>query len=198
MNQSNIDVANQALSMIGNEEISAFDDGSAEAKAVANCYETTVGAALLSPGGAPFRWSFATRQDLLAQLLADPTARWDHAFQIPTLCLRLHAVTKGGYPIAYGIHGDHIVADTAGPLVADYTYRAPENVWPADFLRCVVGELAAQLAMSMNEDKDLAATIAKRIGWQGVRTADSQARSSPRLRASRLTSARHGGHWSRR
>lgn len=197
MSRSKIDVANEALGMVGADRIAAFDDGSAEGEQVSAHYETLVGKALLTPGGAPFRWSFATRQEPLTLLSDPPEARWTHAYQMPVDCLRLHAVTQHRWPIEFATHGDRILTDTAGPLVADYTVRAAEEEWPLDFLAAVVGELAARLAMSLNENADLAANIARGIDWRGVRAGDSQARSSRRLRATRLTSARYGGGGSR-
>jgi hypothetical protein len=198
MGRSKIDVANEALVMTGNTQIAEFDDGSAEGVAVSAHYETVIGSALLNPGGGPFRWSFATRQDALTQLAGSPDARWHYAYQMPIDCLRLHAVTERGYPVAYGTHGQHIVTDSTGPLVADYSFRAREEDWPPDFLQAVTIELAARLALTLNENADLAAGLRKLVQWQGVRTGDSQARSSTRLRAGRLTGARHGGMWSRR
>jgi hypothetical protein len=57
----------------------------------------------------------------------------------------------------------------------------------------VVQDLASRLAMGLNENTDLAKNLAAGVDWRGVRTADSQARTSPRLRATRLTGARFGG-----
>jgi hypothetical protein len=193
MSRSKIDVANEALAHVGAARIAAFDDGSAEGEQVSRHYESVVGTALLTPGGAPFRWSWATRQDRLTRLDETPQARWAYAYQAPLDLLRLHAVTRGGHPIAYTVHRDNILCDEDGGLVADYTMRVDEDGWPPDFAAAVALELATRLAVGLNENADLAGTLAKMLDWRGVRTADSQARTSPRLRATRLTAARFGG-----
>jgi len=193
VNRTKIDVANEALVLVGADRIATFDDGSAEGVAIAGCYETEVGAALVNPGGSPFRWSFATRQDVLTKLAAPPTARWQHAFQMPTDCLQLHAVTSHDNPVSYATHRDTILTDWDGPLVADYTFRAAESEWPPAFMQSVVSQLAAKLALILSENGDLAAAMTRMANWPGARTGDSQAQTSRMLRATRLTSARHGG-----
>jgi len=46
--------------------------------------------------------------------------------------------------------------------------------------------------MALNENSDLATEIRRGLNWGGVRTSDSQQRTSRRLRATRLVSARFG------
>lgn len=195
MSRSKIDVANEALAMVGADRISAFDDGSAEGEQVSRHYDSVVGKALLTPGGSPMRWSWATRQARLAQLEQSPEARWQYAYQMPVDVLRLHAVTRGGWPVAYAVHRDNILTNESGDLVADYTMAVDEAAWPPDFAAAVAMELGMRLAIGLNENADLAATLARNLDWRGIRTGDSQSRTSPRLRATRLTSARFGGRF---
>lgn len=191
-----IDIGNQALAMVGSAPIAAWDDGSAEGQQIGQHYEVLVGLALTSPGGAPMRWSFATRQDTLTKLAGTPEARYAFAYQIPADVLRLHAVTQNGMPIRYAIHSDAILTDqdnALNPIVADYTFRAQEPTWPPDFTACFVHELASRLALGLNENRALANALKQAADWRGARTADSQSHTSPRLRATRLTSARFSG-----
>lgn len=193
MPRTKIDVGNAALARVGADRIAAFDDGSAEGAQVSMHYEVVVGQALTNPGGAPFRWSFATMQTPLAKLEAAPWGRWLYAFQQPPDMLRLHAVTLDGRPVRHTIHQDRILTDEDGGLIADYTFRADEGSWTPDFFANVVQELAAVLAIGLNNDTALAQALARGVQWPGSRTGDSQARSPQRLRATRLTSARFGG-----
>jgi hypothetical protein len=195
-----IDIGNQALSMVGSPAIASFEDGSAEGEALTNAYEMVVGTALTAPGGAPMRWSFATTQEALTKLAAAPLARFAFAYQAPPAMLRIHSLTQNSAVLRFGVQGDQIQCDednATTPVILDYTFRAQEETWPPDFAGCVAHELAARLALSLNENRGLANTLAATVRWQGARTADSQGRSSPRLRATRLINARFSGRGSR-
>lgn len=193
MARTAIDVCNEALAMVGAKRIAALNDGSAEGEVCSAHYETVVGAALTVPGGAPMRWRFASKQARLAQMQATPESRWAYAYQMPPDLLRLHAVTVDGHVIEHDTYGDKLFCDHPDRLVADYTFRAPEAGWPADFAAAVVQELALKLALSLNRDADLAKMLQSTVNWAGPRTADSQARTSHRIRATRLTGARYSG-----
>lgn len=192
MARSNIDVCNAALTLIGANAIAAFDDGSVEGVACGQLYENCVGAALLTPGGSPMRWSFATRQERLAPLTDAPAGRWTKAWQMPSLALKVHAVTENDNPISFAIYADKIFTNHHDDLVCDHSFRVSESMWPADFADAVSREMAARLALALNENADLAAEIRKGLFWSGVRTADSQQRTSRRLRTTRLRAARFG------
>lgn len=192
MARTKIDIANAALTLVGADAIAAFDDGSTEGATVGLLYENCVGAALLTPGGSPMRWSWATRQERLAPLTDTPEGRWSMAWQFPALALKLHAVTENDAPIRYAVYGNKIFTDDHTDLICDHTFRVDESLWPADFADAVSRDLAMRLAMALNENADLATEIRRGLSWAGVRTSDSQQRTSRRLRSSRLTSARFG------
>lgn len=185
---SDIDVCNQALTLCGAALITTLDDDSAEAIQCRQHYETTVRAALTAPGGAPFRWSFATRQEQLARLVDTPAARYAYAYQLPPESLVQHGAVQHGIPIAYAIYGDKLFTDAEGPVVLDHTFRPEASAWPPFFLEAVAAALARKLALALNRDKELADLVAP--DWQGARTADSQQRTAMRIRATRLTGAR--------
>lgn len=193
MNRSKIDVANEALILVGADRIATFDDGSAEGVAIAGCYETEVGAALTAPGGSPYRWTFATRQEALTLLATAPTARWERAFQVPPDCLQIHAITSHDMVVPFAIHQDRILTDADAPLVADYTFRADESAWPPAFTQCMVFAIASKLALIISENAELSMAMARQVSWAGARTGDSQSQTAPVMRATRLTGARHGG-----
>lgn len=199
MARTKIDIANAALTMVGADAIAAFDDGSTEGVAVGLLYENCVGAALLTPGGQPMRWSWATRQQALARLSDTPEGRWDVAWQLPALCLKVHAITENDANIPFAIYANKVFTNEHASLVCDHTFRVDESLWPMDFADAVSRDLAGRLAMALNENAELAAEIRRGLNWGGVRTSDSQQHTSRRLRASRLVSARFGrsGRWAR-
>lgn len=197
MARTSIDLCNAALSLIGANQISSLSDNTREAEACSKAYELTVGASLTVPGGSPMRWSFATRQESLAALADVPVARWAKAWALPDGSLMVHAITSGDAPIVFDIMGDGtVLTDEHDAVVCDHTYRPAEALWPAPFANAFVYELAAVLAMALNENRDLAKTMAGMAAWPGARNADSQQHTAHRLRATRLTSGRFGGRFS--
>lgn len=192
MPRTKFDVCNAALAMVGANAVAAFDDGSTEGVVCGQLYENLVGKALLTPGGSPMRWSFASRQERLAPLLATPEGRWAKAWQTPALCLKIHAITENGHNVPFALYGDKIFTDQHTDLICDHSFRPDESLWPPDFADAVSHEMAHRLAMALNENADLAAELRRTMNWDGVRTADSQQRTSRRLRATRLRSARFG------
>lgn len=197
MARTRIDVCNEALAMVGADPIAALDDGSAEGQQCSAHYESTLGTALTVPGGAPMRWRFATSQIDLVRLAATPTGRWAYAYQAPPQLLQMHAVTQGGAPVPFELYGDKVFSDQMDGLVADFTFRPDEAAWPPHFAGCFAQDLAAKLALALNRDQQLAEQLRRAVGWPGARTADSQSRSSPRLRATRLSGGRFGGRSAR-
>jgi hypothetical protein len=185
---SDIDICNQALTLCGGSTISSLSDGSAEAVQCGQHYETTVRACLTAPGGAPFRWSFASRQEQLSRLADTPADRWTYAYQLPPEMLAAHGAVQNGHLVEYAIYGDKLFTDAEGPIVLDHSFRAEASAWPPFFVEAVVATLATKLALALNRDGDLAKLV--RPDWQGARTADSQQRTAMRMRATRLTSAR--------
>lgn len=193
MARTKIDIANAALTLVGANQIATFNDGSTEGVAIGQLYENCVGAALLTPGGLPMRWSWATRQEALGRLGAAPVGRYSVAWQQPSLCLKIHAVTVLDSPISFAVYADKIYTDElAETPICDHTFRVDESAWPADFADAVTRVLAMRLALALNENFDLAAELRRGLTWAGVRTADSQQRSSRRLRFGRLKAARFG------
>lgn len=198
MARTSIDLCNAALSKIGANAISSLTDVTREAEACAAEYELAVGAALTTPGGAPFRWSFASRQVSLAALSDTPAARWAKAWQLPDGCLAVHAITANDALIPFDLYGDgKVFTDDHDAVVCDHTYRVEEALWPGFFADCFASDLATRLALILNENAGLAQTIGKTIGWAGARAADSQQRTAQRLRATRLIAGRFGGRYGR-
>ena len=127
---SSVDIAARALTLIGANPISSFDDTSTEATVANNMYEDVSRAALCMA-----RWRFATNQKVLNLLTDAPTGRFDQAYQLPSDLLMLHALTVNDLVVDYTVYGDKAFADTneADQVVADFTFRAEENTWPSYF-----------------------------------------------------------------
>lgn len=142
MAAESINIINAAISRCNGTIISSVDDGTKEAILFDLNYEQIVTNELTGPS-----WKFARK---VALLVADPDAPidtdWDFMLAMPENCLMLRAVIKDGQPIDYQLDADEdgtefILCNESQDVYAIFTYRADEDVWPADFregiiLRC--------------------------------------------------------------
>lgn len=83
---SDVDLANDALTMLGAGRIISFDDDTTQAKALKQVYQTAVDAVLQS-----YPWSEALVRTELPQLVATPEYGYAYKYQIPVSprCLRI-------------------------------------------------------------------------------------------------------------
>lgn len=194
MPRTAIDICNRALTIIGADDIASLTDEGTEARACQREYAELLGEALEAPGMAPYRWAFATAQAVLSRLAAEPLARYSAAYQLPADMKLLHAVMVGSRPIPFAQLDDMIYCDAADTdeVVVEYTFYPDPSAFPAYFVGPFTTDLASRLAVSVTRDLELAAKLeAKAVRqWAGARAVGSQARTSRRIRATRLTSAR--------
>lgn len=190
---SRIDVANRALKRIGAEPIASFEDETVQASQVAGEYET-----LLSEALQLRRWRFATAEATLVRLLDTPQSdRWEFAYQLPVGLIDLHNVTQSGIPVEYDVLSDKVFTDAQGPLVAEYSFRPEERLWPGLFLGAFTSELASVLAVGMLDNDEKADFELKRAQrqWPRAFLADSQQRTARKLRTPGLIAVRRGRGW---
>tara|TARA_Y100000401_G_scaffold25908_1_gene18204 strand:- start:2426 stop:3019 length:594 start_codon:yes stop_codon:yes gene_type:complete len=186
---SAIDICARALILIGADPITSFDDGTTEALVSVNVYEDMARASLVNA-----RWRFATNQAVLNRLTAEPTGRYDFAYQQADGTLMVHAVTVNDNPIEYQIYGDKIFANTSSSdeLVADFTFRANEDTWPSYFTIAVEYALATLFATSIARDANLAALMktASSDAMAKARSLDAQQQTTRKLVTSRFLTDR--------
>ena len=128
------------------------------------------------------------------QLSAEPTGRYDLAYQLPSDLLMLHAVTVNDNLIDYQMYGDKVFADTSTQdvVIADYSFRANEETWPSYFTLAVEFSLAIIFATSIARDANLASLMTARAEatMAKARTMDSQQQTTRKLVTSRFLTAR--------
>lgn len=175
--------------MIGAEPITSFTDDTTESLVSNNMYEDVARTNLTST-----RWRFATNQAVLNRLTAEPTGRFDAAYQLPSGYLYIHAITVNDLQIEYDLYGDkaYCDADTQDTLVADYTFRADEQNWPSYFCLTVEYAMASIFATSIARDTALA--NAMNLQYERMlakaRSIDSQQQSTRKLTTSRFITNR--------
>lgn len=168
---TSIDIASNALLLIGDEPISAFTDPGAGATVAANLYPTTYERVL-----SEHPWSFALKEQQLSRLSQQPDSitGFTYAFQIPTDLIRMWAM----FPYSnYTIVGDLIYSNET-ELLARYVYKPDETKLPAHFVNALEYKLASEFAISVTEDNAMAELYEQKY-FRAVATArsvDSQGR----------------------
>lgn len=184
-----IKICSRASLLIGGDAIQSFEDGSAEATVSNAMYEDMAQAALTNS-----RWRFATDQAVLNRLANAPTGRYDAAYQLPSECIMLNAVTVNDHPIKYDTYGSKVYADAAPQdvLVADYNFRADESTWPPYFVIAVEYIMAGVLATSVARDQGLANMMEAKANvlMAQARRLDSQTQTNRKLNTSRFIAQR--------
>lgn len=160
---SPVEIANRALQKLGAKRISAFTDGSNNARAVQTCYDVLRQAELRK-----HRWSFAIQRFSLAAAAVPPLFGRQNAFQVPTGFLRLidpdpdwnYAGVMGGTIVGnntqstdsfvdYTIEGGYILTDLLAPL----NVRALMDIQDCNLMDPLFREaLAAVMAREMCEE----------------------------------------------
>lgn len=160
---SPVEIANRALQKLGAKRISAFTEGSTNARAVLTCYDVLRQAELRK-----HRWSFSIQRFSLAADATAPLFGRQNRFLLPVGCLRLidpdpdwnYAGVTGGNIVGnntqapdsfvdFAIEGGYILTDINAPL----NIRAVMNIEDVNLMDPLFREaLAAKMAQEMCEE----------------------------------------------
>jgi len=147
MAYTKIDLCSRALVKLGAKAIASFNEATAEAEACVQLYEPTVESLL-----AAYPWRFALEKAKLARLVANPTADYQYAYQLPNDCVRV--LSAGNSAKSQGLHYK-IVGDTlhtnAEDVVISYISRPDESSFPPFFSNALIAKLAAELCLPLTE-----------------------------------------------
>ena len=184
-----LDVASNALFLMGADSISSFSASTAESKVANALYEDIVQSSFAS-----HRWRFATRQVALTKLDTDPIGRFDSAFHIPSSCVTINAVTVNDTPIKYDIYQNKIYCDepSTSTVILDFVDRVPESDWPSYFTTAVEFSLASTFAITLARDASLSNLMDQKSGilFAKARNIDSQQQTTRKLNTSRFVAQR--------
>lgn len=186
---SDLDLANSALHLIGAEALIAFTDDSPEGKIATSIFEDTISSALSG-----HRWRFASKQRTLTASSVDPTSRWDSAYALPSDCLIVSAVTINDIRIEYDIYQRKIFcnATASDAVVVDYIFRPDVVDWPAPFKMGTIYQLASIFALSLARDGALSRLMAEQSNmlYARARHIDSQQQTTRKLTTGRFIAQR--------
>ena len=186
---SALDVASNALFLMGADSISSFTDSTSEAKVANALYEDIVQSSFAS-----HRWRFATKQQTLTRLDAEPTGRYDAQYHIPSSCVTVIAATVNDIPIKYDIYQNKLLCDevSSSKVVLDFVERVSESEWPSYFTTAVEFLLAGTFAITLARDASLAQLMDQKSNllFTKARQIDSQQQTSRKLNTSRFITQR--------
>lgn len=140
-----IDMASNALLLIGDDPISAFTEPGAGAQAAANLYPNTYRAVLST-----YPWPFALKEQYLSQLTQAPDDKtfYTFAYQLPADLIRVWKIMSHS---RYDIVGS-LVYSNERELLCRYIYEVDEVDLPPHVVKAIEYKLAAEFAVPVTED----------------------------------------------
>ena len=156
-----IEIANMALSLLGEGAILSLDDPSASARDIRLKFPSVRDSLLrMHP------WNFAQARVKLAQLAERPAFGFDFAYQLPNDFLAVSALN--GFPewvcrTDFAIEGNQLL--TNGPEAnLRYTRRVEDSsLWDALFLECMAVKLAADCAMRITGNMSMVESLTQKL-----------------------------------
>lgn len=141
-----IDIASNALLLIGDNPISSFSDAGAGAQVAANIYPETYRSML-----AEHPWSFAMKEQVLSRLSQTPDARtnYSYAYQLPADLIRVWSIMDHS---SYTIVGSLLYSNQTS-LLCRYIAEVDETELPPHFVTALQYKLASDFAVSVTEDQ---------------------------------------------
>lgn len=167
---SDINIASNALVMLGDVGINSFDDGGAGADTMKVIYPVIYKALLTRA-----YWTFNRRKQKLNRLSQTPLNDWQFAFQIPTESLRIQKINPRG---AYKKFRD-LIYTNMNDIDAQYLFDPGESQLPDDFELMLTYKLAADAAIPVTDSVSKNELYEKKFKEQLIITLASDAQQEP-------------------
>lgn len=187
--RTKVSVASRALTMIGADPITSLSDGTAEAIAATQHYDSTVETEF-----SLYPWSFAKNQAALNLLVDTPASTWEYAWQLPNELINVVRVEVNDNTIPFERFGSKIFCNEDADVVATYVFRATETSWPPYFEDLIVHRLGAIFATAIAERPKLAEGLLFETQNMRMmaRNMDSASQTTSRLPVGKLRRSRLG------
>jgi hypothetical protein len=170
---SDVEIANRALSKIGDRSIVSLTEDSNSARAINECYVVARQNEIRR-----HPWHFAKKRALLAASVTTPAFDFAYAFALPADCLRVLMPHPESESVQYDgridwkIEGRNILSNQAGPLKVTYLADiADPEQFDAAFVDAFAARLAAEVAMRLTGSAEK-----KRMAMEEYRMALLEAR----------------------
>jgi hypothetical protein len=147
---SKVEIANTALSIIGEQPITSFSDDSRSARVVNQRYDTARRAVLRD-----HPWNSAKSRTRLAALTQSPEFGWQRQFQLPSDWLRIVRI-NGAHPryARFEIEGERVLTDMGAPLHLIYVRDEKDtSKYDALLTEAFAARLASEIAMPITQSR---------------------------------------------
>ena len=193
---SSVDIANQALMMVGSKPIVSFEDNTTEANIMATAYQQTKASVLRM-----HEWGCSTKVETLALLEAAPTdTYWHYAYAMPKQAIRITDVFTNGIDYYNRREWQVEVQDESKVIVsripnaiARFTYDVPESRLDAHVEALLVARLAFDFAYALTgsntRESNLGSIYMERL--KEARTTDNLEGSHTGFRIDTLQNVRY-------
>lgn len=146
MATSTVQIASNALLLLGDRPINSFDEDSDRALIASNLWDNARQAVLRA-----HPWNCATKRVALAPDALAPDFDWAYQFSLPGLCLRVLFVGQRDAPDDYKIEGRKILADV-NPLYLEYLFDNTDVAsWDASLVQAMEAYMAARMAYPLTK-----------------------------------------------
>lgn len=162
------DIANRALTLLGQQPIASLDETAPRAEAVKRIYTTSRDSLFeMHP------WSWATRRTALARKTETPAWGYGYHYALPTDMAKIIAV----YPDhEYAIEADGLLSSEEEVYLHYVRYVKTEGIYPALFVDALAARVAMDLAKSITESSTdwEAMTLLFKTAMHEAKLADAQ------------------------
>lgn len=185
---TSIDIASNALLLVGDSPISSFEDPGAGAQVAGAIYPDTYSSVM-----SEHPWSFAFKEQQLSRLsqMPDPKTNFKYAFQLPGDLIRIWKLMPHS---DYTIVGSLIYSNET-ELLLRYIFQVDEIDLPPQVVKAIEYKLASDFAMSVTEDQGKAQYYEQKYLRQIAlaRSVDSQGRPQVAIVDSPFVDVRRSG-----
>jgi hypothetical protein len=155
MGYSNIELANNALDILGKTNIASLTENSTAARKMNSTFERTINAAL-----ARSHWTFARRIQELAGLTNDWSERWAYKYDLPSdmaTAIRLIPTydVPNGVPIRYELASGSLYCNEASAKLQYVRQTTATLTMPEPFLDAVAFLWARNVSMPFTKKRAL-------------------------------------------
>jgi len=184
-----VEIASNALRLLGDDPITSFSDDTERARLVNAIYEE-----MRDEVTRAAVWNCCKARQVLASLSETPAFGWAYYHQLPADCLRVVDVLSGDTRIDHTIEGRRLMTDASSVNLIFLQRVTDPNEFDVLFISAYTARIAAELALPVSGSNTVATAM-----WTAydkkiteARTIDSQEGTPANLDAQSIMDARAG------
>lgn len=157
MAESDVQICNYALTMIGAERINALDEDTKQARELNAVYELVRDACL-----AEHEWSFATQRVSLGAALSDtPLFDYDYQYSLPSNCLRV-IETDLGENEPWKVEGRYLLCNASAVYIKYVKKETSATLYSPAFTKYLATRLAEEVCFAITDSRTMEADMHER------------------------------------